>query len=99
MIYYNMFYGSQIMIRSSSLEVTLNVSEWFPNTQAKLKRLLDIMNDYDDDGMMFNIINALIDDLRDPAMFKHRPNREKDTFKRMLHKNIDKLIEYGERFI
>lgn len=71
------------------------VAKWFPNTQANLNRLLNIMKDYDDDGFLFDIINNLIDDLKNPKLFIDRPNIKQPTFNKMLYKNIDKLIEYG----
>lgn len=84
-----------LRITSSSLELVLKVAEWFPQNQQKLKKLLDMMNDYDDDGMLSDILIRLTDDLKDGKMFLHRTNRKKDMFRKMLHKNIDNIIEYG----
>lgn len=84
-----------LRITSSSLELVLKVAEWFPQNQQKLKKLLDMMNDYDDDGMLSDILIRLIDDLKDGKIFLHRTNRKKDMFRKMLHKNIDNIIEYG----
>lgn len=84
-----------IKIESSSLKMILYVADWFPNTQAKLNRLLNIMKDYDDDGILPDVLSRLFDDLKDPNMFKFRPNSEKDTFKRMLKKNLINIVEFG----
>lgn len=84
-----------IKIESSSMKMIVYVAKWFPNTQAKLNRLLNIMKDYDDDGILPDVLSRLYDDLKDPDMFKLRPNTEKDTFKRMLKKNIINIVEFG----
>lgn len=84
-----------IRITISSLELVLKVAEWFPANQQKLKKLLDMMNEYDDDGMLPDILIRLIEDLKDEKIFLHRTNRKKDMFRKMLHKNIDNIIEYG----
>ena len=84
-----------IKIESSSMKMIVYVAKWFPNTQAKLNRLLNIMKNYDDDGILPDVLSRLYDDLKDPDMFKLRPNTEKDTFKRMLKKNIINIVEFG----
>lgn len=84
-----------IKIESSSMKMIVYVAQWFPNTQAKLNRLLNIMKDYDDDGILPDVLSRLYDDLKDPDMFKLRPNTEKDTFKRMLKKNLINIVEFG----
>lgn len=84
-----------IRIETDSLEMIVYVARWFPNTQAKLNRLLNIMKDYDDDGILPDVLSRLFDDLKDPDMFKLRPNTEKDTFKRMLKKNLINIVEFG----
>lgn len=86
-----------IKIESSSMKMIVYVARWFPNTQAKLNRLLNIMKDYDDDGILPDVLSRLYDDLKDPDMFKLRENTEKDTFKRMLKKNIINIVEFGGR--
>lgn len=98
--YYRQVYQSpdapMIRITTHSLELVLKVAEWFPNTQPKLKKLLDMMNEYDD-GMLPDILQQLLDDLKDYKTFLHRQNHKKNTFNRMLHKNIDYILEYGGR--
>lgn len=84
-----------IKIETSSLKMIVYVAHWFPNTQAKLNRLLNIMKDYDDDGILPDVLSRLFDDLKDPKMFELRPNREKDAFKRMLKKNLITIVEFG----
>ena len=84
-----------IKIESSSMKMIVYVAHWFPNTQAKLNRLLNIMKDYDDDGILPDVLSRLFDDLKDPKMFELRPNTEKDTFKRMLKKNLINIVEFG----
>ena len=96
--YYNKRCGvanTVIKIESRSMKMIVYVAEWFPNTQAKLNRLLNIMKDYDDDGILPDVLSRLYDDLKDPDMFKLRANTEKDTFKRMLKKNIINIVEFG----
>lgn len=96
--YYNKRCGAAntvIKIESSSMKMIVYVAQWFPNTQAKLNRLLNIMKDYDDDGILPDVLSRLFDDLKDPDMFKLRPNTEKDTFKRMLKKNLINIVEFG----
>lgn len=96
--YYNKKWESPesvIVVESSSMKLTVYVAHWFPNTQAKLNRLLNIMKDYDDDGILPDVLSKLFDDLKDPDMFKLRPNKEKDTFKRMLKKNLINIVEFG----
>lgn len=98
--YYNKHNGAKvtvIKIESSSMKMILYVADWFPNTQAKLNRLLNIMKDYDDDGILPDVLSRLYDDLKEPDMFKFRPNSEKDTFKRMLKKNLINIVEFGGR--
>lgn len=84
-----------IKIETDSMKMIVYVARWFPNTQAKLNRLLNIMKDYDDDGILPDVLSRLFDDLKDPDMFKLRPNTEKDTFKRMLKKNLINIVEFG----
>ena len=99
MIYY--YHGDHeddkpiLRVTSKSLELVLNVAEWFPQNQQKLKKLLDVLNDYDDDGILPDIIIRLIDDLKDGKIFLHRTNRKKDMFRKMLNKNILNIIEFG----
>lgn len=96
--YYNKRCGAAdtvIKIETSSLKMIVYVAQWFPNTQAKLNRLLNIMKDYDDDGILPDVLSRLIDDLKDRNMFEMRPNRNKDTFWRMLQKNLKTISEFG----
>ena len=63
--YYNKRCGAAntvIKIETDSLKMIVYVARWFPNTQAKLNRLLNIMKDYDDDNLM-NEIDAYISDV------------------------------------
>ena len=96
--YYNKKYEAPetvIVVESSSMKMTVYVAHWFPNTQAKLNRLLNIMKDYDDDGILPDVLSRLIDDLIDRNMFEMRPNRNKDTFWRMLQRNLKTISEFG----
>ena len=96
--YYNKRCGAAdtvIKIETSSLKMIVYVAHWFPNTQAKLNRLLNIMRDYDDDEILPDVLSRLFDDLKDPKMFELRPNREKDAFKCMLKKNLITIVEFG----
>ena len=96
--YYNKRCGAAetvIKIETDSMKMIVYVAKWFPNTQAKLNRLLNIMKDYDDDGILPDVLSRLFDDLKDPKMFELRPNTEKDAFKRMLHNNLYKISEFG----
>ena len=95
-----------IRIRSHSMYMEINVSEWFPNTKAKLNLLLKLMDEYDhrwdtpdsDDEVKWHlpeILIALQEDLKDKNTFAHRPVKSVKMFCKMLNSNIEQIRIFG----
>ena len=86
-----------IRITSDSFELHLNVKLWFPNTKAKLNRLLKLMDEYDTDNKLQYVLPALQEDLKLAATFRDRPVKSTKMFCKMLNSNISQIGMFGGR--
>lgn len=84
-----------IRIMHYSFELKLNVSNWFPNTKAKLNQLLKLMNEYDYEGKLPEILIKLSDDLKSHETFLHREVKSTKMFCMMLNSNIEQIRIFG----
>ena len=84
-----------IRILHYSFELKINVSNWFPNTKAKLNQLLKLMEEYDFDGKLPEILIQLSDDLKSHQTFKDREVKSTKMFCKMLNSNIEQIRIFG----
>ena len=84
-----------IRIRHYSFELILNVGNWFPNTKAKLNQLLKLMNEYDEEGKLPDILCYLQEDLKLKDTFRFREVKSTKMFCKMLNSNISQIGMFG----
>lgn len=84
-----------IRILHYSFELKINVSNWFPNTKAKLNQLLKLMHEYDFEGKLPEILIQLSDDIKTYQTFIHREVKSTKMFNRMLNSNIEQIRIFG----
>lgn len=88
-------YIPHIRIMTHSFELKINVSNWFPNTKAKLNQLLKLLNEYDYEGKLPEILIQLSEDLKSKATFQYREVKSAKMFCRMLNSNISQIGMFG----
>ena len=75
MIYYyhrNLDNIPMFRVLTSTFNLEINVSTWFPNTKNKLAMLLKLLNEYDYEGKLPEILIHLSDDLKSHDTFQYR---------------------------
>ena len=98
MIYYfHQIIDDKPMLRltTSTFDITINVSMWFPNTKSKVAQLLKMFAEYDYDGKLPEILISLSDDLKSHQTFLHREVKSTKMFVKMLNSNIEQIRIFG----
>ena len=93
--YYHNVKGNEPYIRiiTQAMKLDINVSMWFPNTKAKLNQLLKLMEEYDYEGKLPEILIQLSDDLKSYQTFMHR--EVKSNVRQDTHSNIEQIRIFG----
>lgn len=98
MIYYfHQIVDDKPMLRltTSTFDIVINVSMWFPNTKSKLAYLLKMLAEYDYDGKLPDVLFRLSDDLKSHQTFKDREVKSTKMFVKMLNSNIEQIRIFG----
>lgn len=95
--YYHNVKGNEPYIRiiTQAMKLDINISMWFPNTKAKLNQLLKLMEEYDFEGKLPEILIQLSDDLKSYQTFMHREVKSTKMFVKMLNSNIEQIRIFG----
>lgn len=80
---------------TDSMRLDINVSLWFPNTKNKLSQLLKILDEYDYDGKLTDVLIQLSDDLKSHQTFQYREVKSTKMFVKMLNSNIEQIRIFG----
>ena len=86
-----------LKISTDSFNLEINVGMWFPNTKAKVKQLLTIMNEnkWDCETQFAGALAGLVEDLRLSYTFKDREVKNTKMFCKMLNSNIEQIRIYA----
>ena len=86
-----------LRLKTSTLDLTINVSMWFPNTKAKVKQLLTTMkeNKWDCEIQFAEALAGLVEDLKLSETFKGREVKNTRMFCKMLNSNIEQVRVYA----
>lgn len=98
MIYYfHQIIDDKPMLRltTSTFDLTIDVSMWFPNTKSKAAQLLKMLAEYDHNGQLPGILISLSDDLKSHQTFMHREVKSTKMFVKMLNSNIEQIRIFG----
>ena len=98
MIYYfHQIIDDKPMLRltTSTLDLTINVSMWFPNTKSKVAQLLKILEENDYNSQLPGILIHLSNDLKSHQTFLHREVKSTKMFVKMLNSNIEQIRIFG----
>ena len=76
---------------NNSFNLEINVNMWFPNTKAKVKTLLNIIKENDEDDRKASVLATLVEDLKVRDTFNGRVVKSSKTFCRMLNSNIEQV--------
>ena len=98
MIYYfHQIIDDKPMLRltTSTLDLTINVSMWFPTTKSKVTQLLKILEENDYNGQLPDILIHLSDDLKSHQTFLHKEVKSTKMFCKMLNSNIEQIRIFG----
>ena len=80
---------------NGSFNLEINVNMWFPNTKAKVKTLLNIIKENDEDDRCASVLATLVEDLKVRDTFNGRVVKSSKTFCRMLNSNIEQIRIYS----
>ena len=80
---------------TDNMRLELNVSLWFPTTKSKLAVLLKLLNEYDYEGKLPEILIQLSDDLKSHQTFRDREVKSTKMFIKMLNSNIEQIRIFG----
>ncbi len=80
---------------TDNMRLELNVSLCFPTTKSKLAALLKLLNEYDYEGKLPEVLIHLSDDLKSHQTFLHREVKSTKMFVKMLNSNIEQIRIFG----
>ena len=80
---------------TDNMRLELYVSLWFPTTKSKLAALLKLLNEYDYEGKLPEVLIQLSDDLKSHQTFLHREVKSTKMFCKMLNSNIEQIRIFG----
>jgi len=98
MIYYfHQIIDDKPMLRltTSTFDLTIDVSMWFPNTKSKVAQFLKMLAEYDYNRQLPGILISLGDDLKSHQTFLHREVKSTKMFVKMLNSNIEQIRIFG----
>ena len=84
-----------LRVITSTFSLEIDVSLWFPNTKNKLSTLLKLLNEYDYEGELPEVLIQLSDDLKSHQTFLHREVKSTKMFCKMLNSNIEQIRIFG----
>ncbi|MBQ1572430.1 MAG: hypothetical protein IIZ78_14980 [Clostridiales bacterium] len=84
-----------LRVMTSTFNLDINVSLWFPNTKGKLSTLLKLLNEYDYEGKLPELLIQLSDDLKSHQTFQYREVKSTKMFVKMLNSNIEQIRIFG----
>lgn len=76
---------------NNSFTLEINVGLWFPNTKAKLKDLLKLIRDNDENDRCMSVLATLNEDLKSKYTFDNRKVKSTKMFAKMLNSNIEQV--------
>ena len=84
-----------LRVITSIFSLEIDVSLWFPNTKNKLSTLLKLLDEYDYEGKLPEVLIQLSDDLKSHQTFLHREVKSTKMFVKMLNSNIEQIRIFG----
>lgn len=79
-----------------SMNLSINITEWFPNTKVKCNQLLKVMKEYSNPAELGEVLSWLYFQLdQKKATFGYRENFNKPAFNRMLLSNKMLIREFN----
>ena len=76
---------------NNSFIMEINVGLWFPNTKGKVKELLKLIKENDEDDRCMSVLANINEDLKLAVTFRDREVKSTKMFCKMLNSNIEQV--------
>ena len=80
---------------NNSFTLEINVGLWFPNTKGKVKELLKLIKENDENYHKDAILASLVEDLKMAETFHNWEVNSTKMFCKMLNSNIEQIRVYA----